>query len=117
MPKQHGYAKIYIGKTEHYISLDRIVDAVCKMIHFGFVLQCEKTKSARTDNLNGKNWVTVGPYQTANKLDKLRFPYAVYIKNECFYHERAVDAARDYVAWVGRDIARESIREYCRKNF
>lgn len=111
---KHGYRNIIINGRKEMYPLDTIQNTVALLIQRGCVLQIAKTKAGRTDHLNGKNVVTIGPYQRATD-DKTR-RYAMYIGNDKTEYLDPVSAARDFIAWCGTHVAREAVREYARSN-
>lgn len=98
----------------HEYPLDRIQNTIVQLILAGFVVSIEKTKAGRKDHLNGKNVVTIGPYKRATDVRITR--YAVYIGNDKTEYLSPVEAAREYIAWVGHKLAREAVRELARKH-
>ena len=92
-----------------YDALRNINEVIARMITEGRVIMTIKTKSR---DRGGKQVVSVGPYRTA--CGPRRF--AMIGKTEDVITLAAWDAAKAFIAFVGRDHAREAVRAYRRAN-
>ena len=91
--------------------MSNIQEIVTRLIQGGHVLQCEKTKSLRD---GGKQAITVGKYGTATNDPRKAYAMFRYHGSQQWeeYGIAAIDIAQSFIAFVGRDIARRTARDY-----
>jgi len=109
----HGSITFYSHQRAYTFRLNTIKNTVTQMIMLGCVIQAEKTKAGRRDALNGKHWVTIGPYRTANETYTR---YAMYVGIHPLIYLSPDQAAQDFIDWCGRRLAREAVRDFARKH-
>lgn len=80
---------------------------VTHLIRYGAVLQIDKVRVGV-----GKKHVTVGPYQTATGTKM----YAMYVGGDRYGYYFDDVAAGEFIAYVGRDRAREAVLNWYRNN-
>jgi hypothetical protein len=120
MTSRHGSAPITFGRGRaarpRTYDLDQIQKVIVALLDAGLVLQTQKTKSHQDADLNGRQWVTVGPHRTATQRKDVK-QYRVYVGIHDLYTSGDPFAvARHFIEWVGRDLAREAVREYARNH-
>ena len=84
---------------------------IAKAIQANIIVTVTKTKSLLE---GGKQLVSVGRYRTA--VPEVGKKYAVITKNDALFSSMAVNAAKHFVEFVGRDIAWEALLRAYRKN-
>ena len=91
------------------LPLGPIQNTIVQMILMGCVIQTHKTH-----HRIGRKAVSIGPYKRAT--DEKTQRWAVFIGNECNAYLSPVDAARHFIEYCNRTIAREAVKAYARNN-
>lgn len=107
--RDYGTARFTRHNRQYFLPLGPIQNTIVQMILLGCVIQTEKTKHG-----TGKQAVTIGPYQRAT--DKKTQRWAVYIGNDKYEFLSPVEAARFFIDWCNRVVARDAVRQYAREN-
>ena len=95
--------------VQRTLPLGPIQNTIVQMILMGCVIQTDKTKHGI-----GKKAVTIGPYRRATDVKTQR--WAVFIGNECYQYLSPVEAAREFIDYCNRSIARDAVRKYGREH-
>lgn len=88
------------------LDMNKPLETITRLIQTGHVVMTYKTKWR---DQGGKQFVSVGPYRTAIKDGSKR--YAVISGIDEAFFGFADQAAKDFIQFVGRDIARQAIRD------
>lgn len=90
--------------------MKNVQQEISRAIQAKIVVSVTKTKG-RLDG--GRQLVSIGPYHTA--VPEVGKRYAVITKNAVVYASTGVTAAKEFIEFVGRDIAWEGLLRAYRK--